>query len=36
MKFIDTAQLLKLAQPMKNNDYGNYLIEIARSPQQIP
>ncbi|MBS1153833.1 MAG: rfbA [Myxococcaceae bacterium] len=36
MHFIPTEQLLKLAQPMKNNEYGQYLLELARGPQQIP
>ncbi len=27
--FIDKAQLLKLAEPMKNNEYGQYLIKVA-------
>jgi glucose-1-phosphate thymidylyltransferase len=35
-RFIDTEQLLKLAQPMKNNEYGQYLIDLARGPQHIP
>ena len=28
-KYIDSEQLLKLAQPMKKNDYGQYLIRLA-------
>jgi glucose-1-phosphate thymidylyltransferase len=36
MRFIDTEQLLKLAQPMKNNDYGHYLLELARTGHQTP
>ena len=31
MRFIDTEQLLKLAEPMKNNDYGKYLLEVSRT-----
>lgn len=27
--YIDRAQLLKLAEPMKNNGYGNYLKQVA-------
>ncbi len=27
--FIDKAQLLELAEPMKNNEYGQYLIKVA-------
>ena len=34
MHFIDTAQLLELAKPMKNNEYGQYLAELARGPRQ--
>lgn len=30
MKFIDTAQLQKLAEPMKKNDYGQYLLKISK------
>ncbi len=29
MGYIDTEQLMRLAQPMKNNGYGQYLISIA-------
>jgi glucose-1-phosphate thymidylyltransferase len=36
MHFIDTEQLVRLAQPMKNNDYGQYLLEIARGTRHIP
>ncbi len=36
MRFIDSEQLLKLAQPMKNNEYGQYLIDLVKGPQQIP
>ncbi len=34
MHFIDTKQLIALAQPMKNNDYGQYLLELSRGKQQ--
>ncbi len=34
MHFIDTRQLIALAQPMKNNDYGQYLLELSRGKQQ--
>ena len=27
--FIDKAQLLKLAEPLKKNQYGQYLFDIA-------
>ena len=30
MKFIDNAQLVKLAQPLAKNAYGQYLLDIAR------
>ena len=29
MSFIDTKQLLQLAEPMKKNEYGQYLIRVA-------
>ncbi|MBN1974558.1 MAG: glucose-1-phosphate thymidylyltransferase RfbA [Sedimentisphaerales bacterium] len=29
--YIDTEQLLKLAEPMKKNEYGQYLISIGKS-----
>ena len=29
--FIDTEQLRKLAEPMKNNEYGQYLLRLADS-----
>jgi glucose-1-phosphate thymidylyltransferase len=32
MKFIDRDQLLKLAEPLKKNNYGEYLIKIANEP----
>lgn len=28
--FIDREQLRRLAEPMANNDYGRYLLEVAR------
>ena len=28
--FIDTAQVERLAAPMRNNDYGRYLLEMPR------
>jgi glucose-1-phosphate thymidylyltransferase len=31
MGYIDVAQLLRLAAPMKGNDYGRYLITLAES-----
>jgi glucose-1-phosphate thymidylyltransferase len=30
--YIDREQLLRLAQPMKKNDYGDYLCRIANEP----
>jgi glucose-1-phosphate thymidylyltransferase len=36
MRFIDTEQLLRLAHPMKNNDYGRYLIDLAGSRDRTP
>ncbi|HLN22094.1 MAG TPA: glucose-1-phosphate thymidylyltransferase RfbA [Bacteroidales bacterium] len=35
MKFIDKEQLLLLAQPMKNSQYGKYLIRIATEDRSI-
>ncbi|MTK51899.1 glucose-1-phosphate thymidylyltransferase RfbA [Paludibacter sp.] len=32
MKFIDRDQLLQLADPLKKNNYGQYLIKIANEP----
>lgn len=29
MGYIDIAQLEKLAQPLKKNDYGQYLLRIV-------
>jgi glucose-1-phosphate thymidylyltransferase len=29
MKYIDTAQLKKLAEPLKKNEYGQYLLKLA-------
>jgi glucose-1-phosphate thymidylyltransferase len=31
MGFIDDAQLERLAEPMRNNDYGRYLLTVPRS-----
>ncbi|MCC6805878.1 MAG: glucose-1-phosphate thymidylyltransferase RfbA [Deltaproteobacteria bacterium] len=33
MGFIDTAQVLKLAEPMKKNNYGQYLASIVKDAQ---
>ena len=30
MGYIDKDQLLKLAEPLKKNDYGSYLINLAK------
>ena len=32
MKYITADQLKKLAEPMQNNSYGQYLLELANSP----
>ncbi|MBP1640085.1 MAG: Glucose-1-phosphate thymidylyltransferase [Bacteroidetes bacterium] len=34
MKYIDRNQLLKLAEPLKKNNYGEYLIKIANEPTE--
>ena len=31
MGYIDADQLMKLAQPLKKNDYGQYMIRLAKS-----
>jgi glucose-1-phosphate thymidylyltransferase len=31
MGYIDAGQLLALAEPMKKNDYGRYLIDIIEN-----
>ena len=33
MGFIDADQLLRLAQPLANSDYGAYLWRVATSAQ---
>ncbi len=33
MQYITADQLKKLAEPMQNNSYGQYLLELANSPQ---
>ena len=30
MKYIDKAQLNKLAQPLKKNGYGQYLLKLTK------
>jgi glucose-1-phosphate thymidylyltransferase len=35
MKFIDTDQLLALAEPLKKNDYGRYLLDMAKGPRNL-
>jgi glucose-1-phosphate thymidylyltransferase len=30
MKYIDTTQLKKLAAPLNKNEYGQYLLELAK------
>jgi glucose-1-phosphate thymidylyltransferase len=30
MKYIDKVQLNKLAEPLKKNSYGQYLLKIAK------
>ena len=32
MGYIDAAQLRRLAEPMKKNAYGQYLLEVLRDP----
>jgi len=31
MKYIDAAQLRRLAEPMKHNDYGKYLLDLVEN-----
>ena len=33
MKYIDDAQLQKLAEPMKKNDYGEYMLSLLKKPR---
>jgi glucose-1-phosphate thymidylyltransferase len=33
---IDRAQLLHLAQQMNNNEYGQYLMRLAKHPSELP
>ena len=33
MGYIGSEQLLKLAEPMKKNDYGKYLQQLAKEKQ---
>ena len=35
MGYIDAEQLVKLAEPYKENDYGRYLLEIAREARRL-
>ena len=35
MGYIDKDQLLKLAESLKNTNYGKYLIELAREELNI-
>ena len=32
MKYIDDEQVQKLADPMKNNGYGQYLLQMLTQP----
>jgi glucose-1-phosphate thymidylyltransferase len=34
LKYIDDAQLVKLAEPMKKNEYGQYLLGLIESPRK--
>jgi glucose-1-phosphate thymidylyltransferase len=34
MKYIDDAQLEKLAEPMKKNEYGHYLLSLLKGPRK--
>lgn len=33
MDYIDKAQLIELAQPLKKNDYGQYMLRLAKEEQ---
>ena len=35
MHYIDASQLEQLAQPMKNNNYGQYLLDVLKEDEQI-
>ncbi len=32
MRYIDSAQLERLAQPLEKNGYGQYLLGLLREP----
>ncbi|MDP1822721.1 MAG: glucose-1-phosphate thymidylyltransferase RfbA [Archangium sp.] len=34
MKYLDDAQLAKLAEPMRKNDYGQYLLSLLKHPDR--
>ena len=34
MNYINRDQLLELAEPLKKNDYGQYLIDIANESKK--
>jgi glucose-1-phosphate thymidylyltransferase len=34
MKYNDDAQLEKLAEPMKKNEYGQYLLSLIKGPRK--
>jgi glucose-1-phosphate thymidylyltransferase len=36
MKYIDDAQLQRLAEPMKKNDYGQYLLGLLKDGERTP
>jgi dTDP-glucose pyrophosphorylase len=36
MAYITAEQLAGLAQPMRKNSYGRYLLELAESPNSPP
>jgi glucose-1-phosphate thymidylyltransferase len=35
MGYIDAEQVLRLANPMRKNDYGQYLINLINGGEQI-
>ena len=35
MKYIDKEQLSKLAEPLKKNTYGQYLLKLAKNKMKF-
>ena len=35
MHYIDASRLEQLASPMKNNNYGQYLLDVLKEDEQV-